>query len=577
MPAAMRWLLLAVVLLTLTPAGAVALGAPVGAMTFKDIRYLPRTLDDFGAVSAYAFVFFCSACPESEKALEAFAASEAAYRGHGVQFAAINSGDTDSIRDMAWQTLQREIHLPVLKDRDTSCATAMGVDNFATVVVLDADRRLCYRGNVDGFAAALDAVLAGATVAVSETAVAGKPITAPADPKAEGEVTWASDIAPIMNQHCVSCHSAEGQGPFALTSYKKVAAYSDMIAEVMTEGRMPPWYAHPAYGEFRDDRSVPASDRLRVRQWIAAGMPEGDPARAPEPVLRDPQGWAIAPDVVIEAKSMSALPKSGFVPYQYMFLPYEFTEDTYVQGIEIKPSNPKVLHHGNLFFTRGGLNVDQAKDFLTGTVPGGMPSVLDSGNAWVIPKGARLCLQLHYVTTGKLESNRMSVGLRFARGVVNKRLYYKNLDDAAFKIPPHDRAFKLVSADTLAEDATGLGLFGHMHLRGRDMTFYAYYPDGRKEVLMTMPNYNFDWQLTYRYPPNAYRFPAGTKIECVAHYDNSAFNPYNPAPEREVPHGEQTVDEMLNGFFVYTHDAEQLNLRVDPNSGHAIEQVAANN
>lgn len=558
-------------------AAAVALGEAVSNLRFKDIRYLSRTLDELGAAQATVIVFTQSACDRSTAAMRLV---DTLYRGlkdqgKGVVFLAINSGRDESIREMAWHLLRNEVFFPSGKDRDGACARELGVTRAGTVCILDAGRRLRYRGAAAEAGAALSAVLGGASPAPAETPVEGMELANFEVPAPDGPVTYATHIAAILNQHCVDCHRPNGEAPFALNTYKKAAAHASMIAEVTAEQRMPPWYAHPDFGRFRHDRTVPAAARLLVEQWVLAGAPEGDPALTPPAPEFPDNTWHITPDVITEVPMTIVLPASGFVPYQYVYLPYRFTEDTYVQAIQIMPSNPKVLHHGNLFFTRDGLQANEATDFLTGTVPGGMPSVLEGEVAWRIPKGGRLCLQLHHVTTGRIEQNRIAVGLRFARGVVNKQLRYKNMDHGSFAIPPHDPAHRVVSAYELEGDATGVGLFGHMHLRGRDMTFFAHYPDGRSEVLMSLPNYSFEWQLSYGYPPNTYFFPKGTRIECVAHYDNSAFNPFNPDPNKTVRHGPQTVDEMLNGFFVYTLDSEQLNLTIDPATGHAVTRLAA--
>jgi hypothetical protein len=388
-------------------------------------------------------------------------------------------------------------------------------------------------------------------------------------------ITYSKDIAPIINKNCAQCHHAGGQAPIALTSFAKASGNAEMLAEVVGEGRMPPWYAHPDFGVFRDAPQITDQERAMFAAWVAQGTPEGDPAATPPAPVVDDESWKTDPDVIVEANMTSAIPAEGYVPYQYMFVPWTATEDTYVQAIEIKPTNPKVVHHANLIFVRDGFNVDQSEDFLTGYVPGGMPSIVDGDRAWFIAKGATLAFQVHLVTTGKVEGNKMRVGLRFARGVVNKPLRYFNLDGGKrFLIPAHDRAWELRDKDVLEHDATGVGLFCHMHLRGKDTQFFAHYPDGSTDTLLALPNYNFDWQLTYRYLPGTQHFPKGTEIEAVSHYDNSAFNPYNPNPDKDVRRGPQTVDEMLNDFFVYTRDDEQLALQIDPATGHPMQKVA---
>jgi hypothetical protein len=202
--------------------------------------------------------------------------------------------------------------------------------------------------------------------------------------------------------------------------------------------------------------------------------------------------------------------------------------------------------------------------------------VLEDGRALMIPKGSMLGLQVHYVTTGKEETDRISVGLRFAKEPVRKRVRYKIIGDYGFRIPPGATAHRVSAREELECDATGVGMFSHMHLRGKDSTFFAHYPDGKSEILLSLPNYSFDWQLSYVWPPETRKFPKGTVIECRSHFDNSSFNPYNPDPTVTVRNGPQTHDEMMQGFFFYTDDAEELDLQIDPATGRVIKAATAN-
>jgi hypothetical protein len=206
-------------------------------------------------------------------------------------------------------------------------------------------------------------------------------------------------------------------------------------------------------------------------------------------------------------------------------------------------------------------------NFITGFVPGGAPMVLEDGVAFKIPKGSSLALQIHYVTTGKEEKCRISVGLKYAHGVVQKQLRFTLFVDTKFAIPPEAPAHPVKVSKVLEHDILGLGLFAHMHLRGKDMTFNAYYPDGKSETLLVIPNYSFNWQIPYVWEPGKMRLPKGTRVECIAHYDNSPFNPFNPNPLTTVKDGPQTYHEMMNGFMFYTHADEKLNLEIDPKSG----------
>jgi hypothetical protein len=304
---------------------------------------------------------------------------------------------------------------------------------------------------------------------------------------------------------------------------------------------------------------------------VRGGKAPGDLARAPLPPEFSSSKWLIGePDLIITAAQPVKLPATGYIAYRYVILPHFFTEDTWVQGIQIMPGNPKVVHHANLAHASLAAGFDENRNFLTGLVPGGIPAELDAGSAMLIPKGSVLALQIHYVTTGREETDQISVGLRFARETVRKRVRYKIIGDYKFRIPPGAPAHPVAAQKELECNATGIGLFSHMHLRGKDSTFFAHYPDGKTETLLSLPNYSFDWQLSYVWERGAQKFPKGTIIECSSHFDNSPFNPYNPDPTVTVKNGPQTHNEMMQGFFFYTDDAESLNIRVDPKTGKEI-------
>lgn len=560
----------------------VPINTKVENLTFTDIRFATRTLNDFGNPKVYVLAFLTNTCPLAQRYLPRLADLSDEYAPRGVQFIGINVGPGDSIMDVALHALEYNLTFPYVKDFRGDTAKRLGVKRTPEVCVLDNERILRYRGRIDDqyrlggvkptvsnqeLRDAIEAILNGGTVP-EETPGEGCAITPPPTIEPDPKLTFAQHIAPILQHRCMPCHTPSGNAPFSLTTYERVRSKARVIDAVIREGRMPPWYAHPKYGTFVNDRRLTEDEVQTVRRWIAAGCPKGEGSG--EVAVEAPQGeWAFEPDVVTEATAPIALPADGFIPYKYIFLPLTFDEDTLVQCIEIKATNPRVLHHANLFYTEGGkLEFDRATNFLTGTVPGGVPAVLEDGYAFRIPKGATLGLQLHYVTTGKVEEDRPRVALRFPRVPVQKIMRYKILDNSKFVIPPGAFAHPVQAKRKMQKDAYIYAFFGHMHLRGRDMTFTAQYPDGRKEILCCMPNYSFDWQLSYICPPNTVFLPAGTVLECTAHFDNSAFNPFNPDPTREIRYGPQTVDEMMQGFVFFTLADETLNLECDPATGH---------
>jgi hypothetical protein len=567
------------------------IGDTIADLRFKDIRSLPRSFADLGKKRAYVFVFTTTHCPLVGRTIPKLVDLDRRFGSRDVQFVAINVGPGDTIREMAAHALAFEASFPFVKDTDLNCAKGLGVERTPEVVVLDGARKLVYRGRVDDqlrlggarpeptrndLEEALNDVLADRAVAIAETPVDGCLITA-AEPVGVDQPapTFHKDVAPILNQRCVVCHREGAGAPFSLLTYEDAASQAEMLAEVVIDQRMPPWYAHAKPGTFQNDPSLSRTERDTLVHWVRSGRKEGDPREGPVPPQWPTSKWRIGePDLVITMIEDHSIPATGFVKYRTVLLPYIFLGDTWLEGVEIRPDNPAVVHHCNMAYvtTKGAGH----ETFITGHVPGGQPMDLgkfNPGLACVVPKMAVLGLQVHYTPTGKEERCRISVGLRFPKQTVHKQLRHFLLDPHRIQIEPGNGAFPVRSAQTMNEDITLLGLFTHMHLRGKDMTFFADVPGQPRRTLLQIPNYNFEWQLAYEIEPGRQRLPKGTVIEALAHYDNSAFNPYNPDPARTVPYGLQTFDEMFNGYGFYSVDDEDLNLDINPETGRVLPVV----
>ena len=355
-------------------------------------------------------------------------------------------------------------------------------------------------------------------------------------------------------------------------SYQEVADLSSMIAEVVSDQRMPPWYGSEKHGKFTNKRGMTAEERSVLQDWVAGGCVAGDASKAPAPRVFSEAKWKIGtPDLVLKTP-VQKIPATGYIDYRYIPLQHSFAEDTWVQGVQILPENNKAMHHCNMFYVRFGKKPTD-DNFITGQVPGGDAMILDRNVAFMIPAGTILMLQIHYVTIGQETTDQISVGLKFAREKVNKSLKHSLVSNHRFKIPAGAPHHPLTAIRELNCNATGYGLMTHMHVRGKDMTYRAIYPDGKEEMLLAIPNYSFDWQMAYRWPEQEFKFPKGTKIECIAHYDNSTFNPYNPDPKKDIGEGQQTTEEMMYGFFFYTDDDENLQLTIDPATGYAVKNA----
>ena len=564
----------------------VAIGEKVAEFTFKDIHYLPRKLTDFGVKKAYVLAFTTLDCPVVLRYLPRLKALEETYRASGVQFLAVNVGPSDDLREIAYQAIQVDAEFPFVKDFDGQVTRAVGASRAAEVVVLDAEKKLRYRGRIDDqfrlggerptaasedLKKAIDDLLAGREVATPETAVDGCLISFPKPRQRAAAITFSEHVAPLLQQHCQDCHRAgASEAPFALVTYQDAVDHAPMIAEVVSEQRMPPWYASRQHGAFTNYRGLTAEQRALIEDWARGDCAMGNLAQAPPPRVFSENKWKIGdPDLVLKTPPQK-IPAIGYIPYRYIMLTqHPFTQDAWVQGVQILPENSKAMHHCNMFFLKAGEKPSE-QNFITGQVPGGDAMILDNNVAFKIPANSILGLQIHYVTLGRETTDQISVGLRYAREVVQKNLRVSQVTNVSFVIPPEAPHYKVGAVRELQADATGYGMFSHMHLRGQDMTFRAIYPDGRKETLLVVPNYSFDWQQAYRWPLGKQKFPKGTKLEVFAHYDNSAFNPFNPDPQKAVEEGQQTFQEMMYGFVFFTEDDEKLGLHIDPKTGHAL-------
>ena len=558
-----------------TDSPAVDFGQGVADFTLKDLQGRAVSLAEFKDKKAVAVIFIGTQCPINNLFMPRLAELHRAYAPKGVQFLAVNSNQQDTPERVAEHAKHYEIPFPVLKDEGNRVADRLGAQRTPEAVLLDGERRICYRGRIDDqygvgykrpkptqrdLAQALDEVLAGKPVSRRSTPVAGCLIGRVKDPKGDGAVTFARHVAPILQKNCQECHRPGQIGPMPLLTYDDVAPWADMIREVVGEGRMPPWYADPRYGHFSNDRRLSAADRDTLLAWLDQGTPRGDDKDLPPP-HRFVEGWTIGkPDAVFtmpQAFEVPAdMPRFG-IPYKHFFIDTNFKEDRWVERAEARAGALEVVHHIVVFILPPGEKFfpgNPKTPVLTGTAPGDMPLVLPRGSAKKIPAGSQLVLQMHYTPNGRAQKDRSSVGLIFAKekptlSVQTEPIAYP----PAVQIPAGDANFKVEAEFTFARPARILSFMPHMHLRGKDFLFEAVYPDGKKEILLSVPRYDFNWQSIYRLAePKA--VPKGTLIYCLAHFDNSAKNPNNPDPTKTVYWGDQTWEEMMIGWMDFAYD-----------------------
>ena len=363
------------------------------------------------------------------------------------------------------------------------------------------------------------------------------------------KVTYTKDVAPILNQRCVECHRSGEVAPMTFTSYKEVRPWAKAIKERVLTRVMPPWFADPHYGDFKNDRRLTQQEMDTIAAWVNAGAPEGDPSDLPaKPQFTE--GWNIGkPDQIIDFGVDFDVPSSGVVPYQYFKVPTNFTEDKWIEAAEIRPQHRDVTHHINVFVLEPG-NKTNDGPLLTGFAPGVQPLNLEPGSAMLVKAGSVFLFQAHYTTNGNSVKDRSLIGLRFAKQPPAMRSITDRAYNATFRIPPNDPDYVVNATWTAPADVDVFAFMPHMHFRGKSFEYTAVYPDGRREVLLNVPGYDFNWQLGYELKKPIH-MAKGTKIECVAHFDNSANNKFNPDPSKEVHWGDQTWEEMMIGFVLY--------------------------
>jgi mono/diheme cytochrome c family protein len=378
----------------------------------------------------------------------------------------------------------------------------------------------------------------------------------PEKPAPKEPITYAKHVSRIIQDRCQTCHHAGTAAPFSLLTYKDAVRWADTIREVVTEKRMPPWHADPHYGTWSNDRRLTKQEMDTLIGWLDTGMQTGDDRDLP-PARTYADGWVIGkPDVIFELPAEQKVPASGVVNYQYFVTPTNFKEDVWVQAAEARPGNRGVVHHIIVSFRdakakerSGGRNNGLGDGFIVGTAPGDMPLILPPGTARRIPAGADLVWQMHYTPNGKEARDKSQVGFIFYKGKEPPKFnsQTRGAMNTNFAIPPGDSNYLTESEWTVPRDTLLLSFMPHMHLRGKDFKYTAEYPDGHKEVLLSVPHYDFNWQTSYRLAQPV-RLPKGTRIHCVAHFDNSAANPANPDPKKEVTWGDQTFEEMMIGW-----------------------------
>ena len=428
----------------------------------------------------------------------------------------------------------------------------------------------------------------GAAIVISSGAPSAEQY---AQKPAAGAPTFSKDVAPIVLKNCAGCHRPGEIAPMSLLTYKDARPWAKAMRDEVSDRTMPPWHADPKHGKFKNDRSLSDTDRETIVKWANAGAPEGDPKDLP-PVPAFPEGWTIGtPDLVLTIPDYK-VPPDGFIEYEYIEIPTNLTEDKWIQAFEVRPGNRAVVHHvivnarppqaerrpagfrmadgmavpagqtGGPAEPEGQKRVRGINQFprprqtgasIGGFAPGTSAHVYEAGTALLLRAGSTLVLQMHYTTNGEAAVDRTSIGLKFASAAPKEELRITSLANGSLRIPPGEPDYSISAEMTTLADVTIRQILPHTHLRGKSWEYSVVYPDGRKEIVLSVPRYDFNWQTSYVLA-EPLKLPKGTKIVAVAHYDNSAANKSNPDPKKEVLWGDQTWEEMMFTSFVYSID-----------------------
>lgn len=448
-----------------------------------------------------------------------------------------------------------------------------------------------------------------AIVKISTTVLANGP------ERSRDKVTFSKDVAPIFFANCVECHRPGEIAPMSLLTYRDARPWARSIKEKVLSGEMPPWSADPRYGHFANDCRLSPKDIDTIVAWVDQGAERGNDAELPPPPV-SAQGWrAGTPDLVLSMPAEIAVPPNGPDQYIYVRIPTTFTDDRWIQTVEIHPANRRIVHHVNVYIETPRLmsaarfmaqqqspvvgeakkhqgedppsvfEADQPEYFeVDGSVkrvkmdwpayddtcgasvfnggegvllgeygPGKDTDTFPEGTAKEIPAGSNLILNLHYSnSSGQAQKDRTEIGLTFSKTAVRKVATTRDASNYFFKIMPGVENYEVKSCYTFDRDVELISYLPHMHLRGKDMKYEVLYPDGHRETLLLV-RYNFNWQRVYKLK-TPLRIPKGTTILITAHFDNSPKNKYNPDPTKTVRFGQTTSDEMMAGLFDYVVD-----------------------
>lgn len=585
------------------------------AVSATDIDYVDNfvLLDQTGSAfdlyyqsdaSAVVLMIQGNGCPIVRNAWADLQDVRAEYENQGVRFVMLNANPQDSRKDIAGEAEKFGYDLPILKDEAQLIAASLGVNRTAEVLVIDPTTwEIAYRGPVNdrlGYGKqkpkasehylkdALGNVLAGTPVATPARAAKGCVVNMrDADDKAaHAQISYSETIAPILLENCVTCHQEGGIGPWAMTDYDMIEGFAPTIRDVVRTKRMPPWSADPEVGTFHGARQLSVEQQQNLIRWIEAGAPRGDGADPLENRQSDATVWPLGePDLIVEAPAFD-VPASGIIDYQFPTAPNPMTEDKWVRAITVVPGDKTVVHHALIGSSPEvtppgeGDDGDVFDNYLVGFVPGSESYRYPENTGVLVKAGGEYRFQMHYTTSGVATTDKTRIGLYFHEEKPDHVLRQQVAINFNIDIPANTEAHAEKAYFEFDHDAEIYLLFPHAHYRGKSSRFMLQYPDGTEETILSVPVYDFNWQHNYALE-KPITVSAGTRLIHETVYDNSDKNFANPDPDRRVPWGLQSADEMLYGSFFFrwaneTHDTpihDELRFRLRQYFGFADANI----
>lgn len=567
-----------------------AIGRKAPDFRLKDTEGRSRSLSEFKDKKVLVLVFTATECPISNSYAQPLAQLATKYAARGVQFLGVNANLDESLEQVARHARDYNFEFPILKDERQALADAVNARVTPEAFVLDQERVVRYRGRIDDSYAsrtqkrsqasdrsleeAVEAVLAGKPVAKPVTLALGCAIARPEKGAvAKAGPTFYRDVLPILQDNCQSCHRPNQVAPFSLLTYQDAKSWATEIKTFTLRRVMPPWKAEPGHGEFKDVRRLSDAHLDTLVQWVDRGAPAGDKTQAP-PARTWADDWTLGkPDLVLTMPEEYTVGATGSDDFRCFTLPTGLTENRQVVGVEVRPGNPRVVHHVlNFIDTTGRARELDAKDSapgynsgpggigflpggaLGGWAPGNMPRQLPDNIYRPLPAKSDVVIQVHYHKTGKVEKDRTSIGIYFAKEKRERQAFTFPLTNLAINIPPDTAKHEVRAQVVVPADAQAIGITPHMHLLGKEMKVTATLPDGTTKDMVWVRDWDYRWQDTYLYK-EPFALPKGTKLDLVAYYDNTSANPLNPNnPPRRVTFGEQTTDEMCFAFIDFVLD-----------------------